>query len=433
VKSQHVRDPPPAPPLRELQLVRTQKSNRVTYCIQHHMSLRYSRCFESDSIHRVIMLLGDYESLGIFVGVMLLVMFCRNFQKNNEDSMSAEQFAKYQYESSSATNLLSQEHIEAIALRQWKQVLAWVAFHSDQVSRVEDIKGQTILHHAALFRAPADVMEFLLWAAPELASVPNKDGELALHWAVRLSTPSQILALLLSAYPESAFLADANGSTPLSLLWEKHQITLLQIWRTERQRLLDETDCVWRRIMSVYRALNEREIENEGRRFLCKPFLPLHLAAAHTSPPCLFPLMIQVYKEELKQRDIHGRLALSVACKFPLANRSCDVLTKIQMLLREYPAAAKIPDPKLGQYPLFIALSSGILWNDGIQSLIQAFPMALSFRDPQMGLFPFGLAAIPRLGPVDQRTMNCCSTCLELDTVYNTLRADPSVLRLCGF
>jgi hypothetical protein len=376
-------------------------------------------------------MLLEYGSLGIFIAVIVVILR-RSFQKNKEDSMSAEEFANFKYESSSATNLLSQEHIEAIALRQWKQVLAWVAFHSDQVSRVEDPKGQTILHHAALFRAPAHVMEFILWAAPELASIPNKDGELALHWAVRLSTPSPILALLLGAYPESAFWADANGFTPVSLLWERSQISLLKIWRTERQRLLDETDCVWRRIMSVYRALHEHEFEEEGRKSLSKSFLPLHLAAAHASPPCLFPLMIQVYKEELKQRDIHGCLALAVACKYPLANRSCDVLTKIQMLLREYPASAKIPDPQFGQYPLFIALSSGILWNDGIQSLIQAFPMALSFRDPNMRLFPFALAALPRAAPVHEST-SCCNTCLELDTVFNTLRADPSVLRLCGF
>ena len=371
---------------------------------------------------------------GFFMSILIAsIMFLWSFQRKEEVSMSAEEFANYKYESSSATNLLSQEHIEAIALRQWKKILAWVAFHSDQVSRVEDIKGQTILHHAALFRAPAHVMEFLLWAAPELASVPNKDGELALHWAVRLSTPSPVLVLLLEAYPESAFMSDANGFTPISLLWERHQITLLNTWRTERQRLLDETDSIWRRIMSVYRALHEREIEKEGRQKSTRSFFqPLHLAAAHISPPCLYPLMIQVYNEELEERDVHGRLALAIACEHPLANRSCDVLTKIQLLLREYPASARTPDPKFGQYPLSIALSSGIMWNDGIQSLIQAFPAALSFRDPKLGLFPFALAAIPT-APTVEMTNSCCSPCIELDTVYNTLRADPSVLRLLGF
>lgn len=382
-----------------------------------------------------ITVLVAYGSFGGFVVLVMVLLWRRSFQNPKEDSMTAEEFANYKYESSSATNLLSQEHIEAIALRQWKKVMTWAAFHSDQVSRVEDVKGQTILHHAALFRAPADVMEFLLWAAPELASVPNKDGELALHWAVRLSTPSPILSLLLEAYPESAFFADAHGATPISLLWERHQISLLTIWRTERQRLLDESEHVWKRIMYVYRTLHERAIKKERRELLSRSnlFHPLHMAAAHASPPCLYPLMIQVYKEDLKVRDIHGRLALSIACENPLANRSCDVLTKIQLLLREYPASARIPDPKSGQYPLFLALSSGVLWNDGVYSLIHAFPVALSFRDPKLGLYAFAVAALSKPRIVQHESTGSRGMCLELDTVYNTLRADPSVLRLCGF
>jgi len=366
--------------------------------------------------------------------VVLLRRLCR---KNYEDVMSAEEFANYKYHSSCATNLLSQEHIEAIVMRQWKKVLAWVAFHSDQVSRVEDVKGQTILHHAALFRAPVDVMEFLLWAAPELAAVRNKDGELALHWAVRLSTPSPILTLLLEAYPESAFQADANGSTPLSLLWERHQIPLLKLWRTERQKLWDETDSAWRRIMSVYRALpanvmDDKPYNLDGRKV---SFKPIHLAVTQPSPPCLFPLILQVYKEQLKERDSYGRFALAIACESPLANRSFDVLTKIQLLLREYPAAASFVDSQSGQLPLSIALASGVLWNDGIKSLIQAFPMALSIRDTTTRLFPFALAALPKK-TTKRGIMDCDSdiaVCLELDTIFNTLRADPSVLKLCGF
>lgn len=311
-------------------------------------------------------------------------------------------------------------------MREWKKILAWVAFHSDQVARAEDVKGCNILQHAILFRAPADVVDFLLWAAPELASVANKDGEVALHWAVRLSTSGPVMNLLLKAYPEGAFMTDVNGSSPLSLLWERRQILLLQIWRTERQRLLDETECIWKRIMSVYHALQEDENME---------FRPLHLAAAHPTPPCLFPLMLQVYKEQIAERDDQGRLALSIACEFPLANRSCDVLTKIQMMLREAPDLARIADPNSGQYPLLLAVSAGILWSDGVESLIQAFPVALTFRDPVTKLFPFALAALPKSTTIPESaiTPHRDKTCLEVDTIYNTLRSDPSVLRLCGF
>jgi hypothetical protein len=197
--------------------------------------------------------------------------------------------------------------------------------------------------------------------------------------------------------------------------------------------------------MCVYRALQKSTIstttnhhsmqEQFGAGSSYPPFTPIHLAAAHPSPPCLFPLMIQVYKQQLQERDSNGQLALAIACESPTANRSFDVLTKIQLLLREYPEAASMIDPKHRQYPLLIALASGVLWNDGIESLIQASPMTLSIRDSSTGLFPFALAALPKT-KTKQEIMDAESTvmeCLELDTIYNTLRADPSVLKLCGF
>ena len=146
--------------------------------------------------------------------------------------------------------------------------------------------------------------------------------------------------------------------------------------------------------------------------------------------------MIQVYKQQLQERDSNGQLALAIACESPTANRSLDVLTKIQLLLREYPEAASMIDPKHGQYPLLIALASGILWNDGIESLIQASPMTLSIRDSSTKLFPFALAALPKAKKTKREIMDGDATvmeCLELDTIYNTLRSDPSVLKLCGF
>ena len=137
--------------------------------------------------------------------------------------------------------------------------------------------------------------------------------------------------------------------------------------------------------------------------------------------------MLQVYKHQLAETDCQGRHVLAVACQCPVANRSCDVLTKIQLVLREDPGASQHVDPQLGQHPLLTAVSAGILWNDGVESLIQAFPVALTYRDPTTKLFPFALAALPK---ADQASTDAR---LEIDTIFNTLRADPSVLRLCGY
>jgi hypothetical protein len=303
--------------------------------------------------------------------------------------------------------------------------LSWIAFHPDQVAKLRDTKGQTVLHHAALFRAPAHVMEGILWVAPELASVPNRDGELALHWAVRLTTPNPVLALLLQANPETAFWRDHQNSTPLSLLWGRHQTSLLQNWRSEREKLLVESNNTWKRILSIFRAVHEAQ--NLGSS---ENFLPLHIAASRPCPPCLFPLMVEVYKEQLSTEDIHGRLPLTIACTSPSANRSCDVLTKIELLLREYSPAAKYSNSSPVRYPLHIALASGIIWNEGIHMLLQAFPVALSIRDPVTGLFPFALAAMQenKSSVSPENTKETVDE--DLTTIYCVLRADPSVLKL---
>jgi hypothetical protein len=343
-----------------------------------------------------------------------------------EKGTSLEAFADYDSDASLTTKYLSQEHLEPIALRQWKTVLSWVAFHPNQVAKLRDTKGQTVLHHAALFRAPVHVMESLLWAAPELASIPNQDGELALHWAVRLSTPNPVLALLLEANPDTAFWEDHQKTTPLSLLWERHQTGLLQAWRRfQREKLSNEwSNTSWKRVLSILRAVHEAQSLSSTRRFL-----PLHIAASRPSPPCLFPFMIQVYKEHLSVKDNEGKLPLAIACQSPTVNQSCDVLTKIQLLLPEYPAAAKCQDPVNGQYPLHAALSSGVSWNDGIQTLLHAFPVALCFHDPLSGLFPFALAAMHKksnhtgYAGVERGDS-------DLSTIYSLLREDPSVIKM---
>jgi hypothetical protein len=139
--------------------------------------------------------------------------------------------------------------------------------------------------------------------------------------------------------------------------------------------------------------------------------------------------MIQVYKEHLSVKDNEGKLPLAIACQSPTANQSCDVLTKIQLLLREYPAAAKWQDPVNGQYPLHAALSSGVSWNDGIQTLLRVFPVALCFHDPLSGLFPFALAATHKksnhMGYVG---VECVDS--DLTTIYSLLREDPSVIKM---
>eukprot|EP00980_Cylindrotheca_fusiformis_P030220 scaffold24542_cov166-Cylindrotheca_fusiformis.AAC.4 len=323
-------------------------------------------------------------------------------------------------------HLLTAVHLEPIALRQWKLVLSWIAFHPDQVGRLRDTKGQTVLHHASLFRAPVVVIESILWAAPELASIANREGEVPLHWAVRLSSQNPVLNVLLATDPETGFAMDHMDLTPLAMIWERHQTNLIETFRYDKQAFFRDSNNSWKRVISIFQAVSDAEHLEKS-----ESFFPLHTAASRCTPRSLFPFMLQVYKNQLSATDLKGRTPLMIACQSPSANRSFDILTKIQYILKEDPGQAKVEHRESGnRLPLHVALESGICWNDGIESLIAVHPSALSKRDPISGLYPFALAAAQDLrATLDDGSSDASDNHL-LTTVYNLLREEPSLVNL---
>ena len=320
-------------------------------------------------------------------------------------------------------HLLTNQHLEPIAKRQWSQLLGWITFHSDQVGKLRDSKGQTLLHHACLFQSPLLVIECILWAAPELASVPNKDGEVPLHWAVRLSSQIPVLSILLKTDPDTAFVVDYTHSTPLAMMWEKHYKPSMEIFRYHPEALA--SNYAWKRLMCVLQAVSEAQGSKEE-------FYPLHIAAAKVTPTSLFPFLIQVYEDQLLIPDENGHTPLTIACQNPEANRSIDVHTKIEFLLKSNLEQAKHPVPNSnGRFHLHYALEAGIGWKEGLEALIKVNPSALAERGPS-GLFPFALAAAATKHrnhgvPEDKEAMEIDH---HLTTIYDLLRFDPSLLRM---
>lgn len=190
---------------------------------------------------------------------------------------------------------LTREHVEPIALRQWKKVLSWIAFHPDEVSSFADHRRQTVLHHACLFRAPSHVIESILLAAPELASVTNIDGEPAIQWAVRLSLPNEVMKLLLKADPVAGFIRDKDGNTALSLIWERHQETILDTLREGGPELVKALPS-WKMILNLFRSYYHQHEKTNRRGVPAEhQFSPLHAAAFCPCPPAVFPLLLRVY------------------------------------------------------------------------------------------------------------------------------------------
>lgn len=298
-------------------------------------------------------------------------------------------------ENQSVRGGLTSVHLDPIASRNWKAVLSWIAFHPDEVATLVDREGQSTLHHACLFRAPLNVIEAMLFAAPELATVPNDEGELALHWAVRLALPLQVLTILLIANPKSGFVKDQKGLTPLSLLWDRHDTTLLDVYRMYgRERVTSFPS--WKRIMMLIEAYARDDADIER--------YPLHAIVQCPCEPSFLQFATQMCQDETDRRDNLGNLPLHLACSAPL-----DV-SLLSMVLKANPAAASVRDSR-GQLPLHLVIASSKGWEEGVKIIFGASPTSLGNIDTEHRLYPFMLAGVSE---------EACDS-----TIYSLLRANP--------
>jgi len=333
---------------------------------------------------------------------------------------------------------LTNEHLYPITSRNWKAILSWTAFHPEQVSSLRDNHGQTALHHACLFKAPAYVVEAIIYASPECAMVCNNDGELPIHWAVRVQAPFEILRLLLEAAPRCGLVNDLEGETALSLLWDRHGSTLLDMVREGDDgdggsggggSVVNFVDLFessrrgtgWRMIMLLLRHYYYGTVPHLGTNNQSTIiFQPLHAAVGSPIPLPLFQFICSVLPHEIMERDDHGRLPLAVAASSPQSSRAV-----IDILLALYPEGAAIHDGE-GRYPLAIALECGKVWDDGVATLFQANPQVLGTRDSRTGLYPFMLPSATDYHIQHTDPKHSLDT---LDTTFRLLLADPECVR----
>ena len=345
--------------------------------------------------------------------------------------------------------ILTSEHIDMIAMRKWKDLLVWIVFHPDELLCI-DKRNQTVLHHACLFRAPAQIIQMLLYQKPELAHIQNIDDELPLHWAIRLSAPNEVIKLLLSVNPSSACcIKDKDGNTALSMVWERCEPSLFDSWwRTGQQSIFAHSG--WSTITFFLQCysyslnmVHDKSLcwDDDSTAHLLQieelriDFQPIHLATRCPSCPLtLYTFLLRVYNDDVLKVDNHGRLPLAVACMNPISNRSIGVLTKIHLLLAEHPSAAQVVD-RQGRLPLFVALETSLTWNEGIDRLIASYPKSLLLCDPVTRLPAYLSAAVRSQskqnskGPSEATSANQQQESWDeahLSTIYSIFRKDPA-------
>uniref|UniRef100_A0A7S1Y3E1 Uncharacterized protein n=1 Tax=Grammatophora oceanica TaxID=210454 RepID=A0A7S1Y3E1_9STRA len=323
---------------------------------------------------------------------------------------------------------LTQEHLDRIASRNWKSVLSWITFNPDEISYLLDREGQTVLHHACLFRAPSQVVEALLFCSPALARFQNDVGELALHWAARLNLPMEVLKLILQAYPEGGFVQDKDGVSPLELLWDRHCRRLYDLFRTTFTAKQTRTFHTWRRMMLLVNAYatatgksggdhGDGDDNNNSSSIDNIEVLPeLHAIASCPCPPRFMKFALKLYKEQLSMRDARGRTILHCASSVDdMVVPTEATMEHLTVVVQASPSNAIRSLDNAGKLPLHHALESGKAWDaGGLSLLLKLEPRALSTRDHKSRLYPFQLAA---------------SRDSKVDSIYSMLRADPEYIR----
>ena len=192
---------------------------------------------------------------------------------------------------------------------------------------------------------------------------------------------------------------------------------------------------VWCKVMLMVRAIYScEEIRSKTQNVEGTVFRPLHALAGLDVNPSILRLGLLVHNIEqhdgaalpLERMDENGNLPLHVAVSvkgegdeyFVPDNGTCidgDLSNRaavIQMLLKAYPTAARVPN-NVGRLPLHVAIVSCTGWNV-VRPLIESEPEVVAKRDPKTGLYPAMLAAL--VG--------------SLDLCYGLLKYDPSVI--CG-
>jgi hypothetical protein len=188
-----------------------------------------------------------------------------------------------------------------------------------------------------------------------------------------------------------------------------------------------------------------------------KHFQMLHACASlgpSVCPELFLRVVLRMNGGQILERDSNGNIPLHLSLasndsKDP--NMTCYTLE----LLRSCPDSATVPDGS-GRLPLHLAAKSGLSWEGGTKAIFHSAPFAVAVRDPITGCFPFMLCAsdAPTVDqniedtsknyddlfwrsnqpferaptPTSKRYKVNCNPEKNLNTSYELLHADPSVL-----
>eukprot|EP00978_Attheya_sp_CCMP212_P045940 scaffold366812_cov41-Attheya_sp.AAC.1 len=208
---------------------------------------------------------------------------------------------------------------------------------------------------------------------------------------------------------------------------------------------------------AYHRTVEQPQAKHSKER---KQFQMLHACASlgpSVCPELFLRVILRMNGGQILERDSNGNIPLHLALASNGA-KDPNMRSYTSELLRSCPDSAIVPDGS-GRLSLHLAAKAGGLsWEGGAKALFHAAPFAVAVRDPVTGCFPFMLAACASETPTQHQngedtitnydelfwrsnqpferaptptSKRCkvnCNPQKNLNTSYELLRADPSVL-----
>ena len=244
-------------------------------------------------------------------------------------------------------------------------------------------------------------------------------------------------------------------------LWNKARLIVTKLSELQRPGILCHTgqdspgEQAIAEAAAEWAAEQHRKVMRGHQDDNRRAFRIVHASVGLTGygcPPEMIRLALSIHPEQIQEMDEDGNLPIHIAAvassitadggndedgsmmsdySFLSTAAACsNAFDKvIRILIRQYPAAARIPHGVSGKLPLMLALEKRT-WEDGIQTLLDAFPAALHAKRMLPGVYPHLLAKIGRHCMfLDEERGAKSHGDRGLATLFEILKAKPDLLR----
>jgi hypothetical protein len=320
------------------------------------------------------------------------------------------------YAQTTRTTKVAARLIDVVRMQQWEFLSANPTLITRQSAKYHDAEGLYPLHWAVAGRAPLAVVQTLVDAYPKAICRSTREGESVLHLATQYQSKEAegVVGYILECYPQAAHQLDQYGHSPIfhavltqplsvlkELVWaapammtsstpseptevpiRRNRTPLYRLWAkaktdpTQTQPPSGETwdKAVWLLLAAHQHAMDTNVAGEPANAFHedasvdLKQVIHAAIQMSACLPDDILNILVTAFPEHLRVSNALGQWPLSAALTLPTDNGYRRYSsTKVSLLLRAEPEAAKNVGTSTGRCALFEAIASGHSWR-GLES-----------------------------------------------------------------